>query len=166
MTVPSGPRHRALVLLGVIIMGVVALALAIGDSLLEFISTKTVDIHFQGVLHSRYSIKRWGSRPTTEPHTRLVAAGSGRIRFVVRAFSYKNLLLVAPGELHGKSTWFWENGLKRLETYWKDHKQQQVWTLWNPNGKILHQWRFKDGEVVEQRPTGPWLNQVKNQKPI
>jgi antitoxin component YwqK of YwqJK toxin-antitoxin module len=51
----------------------------------------------------------------------------------------------------GRSVWthWWPNGEKKSESTWVNKKCEGVAKTWSPSGKLLNQFRFEEGVMVE-----------------
>ena len=47
----------------------------------------------------------------------------------------------------GKATYYYENGQKRREEYYKDGKFHGLWTEWHKNGQKSREENWKDGKI-------------------
>ena len=52
------------------------------------------------------------------------------------------------GKAHGLETWWYENGKKEKEKYYKGGKEDGPWTEWDEDGKMTFQGTFKDGNEL------------------
>jgi hypothetical protein len=60
-----------------------------------------------------------------------------------------NASLTAESDLKDTWTIYWPNGKKRIESSWVSYKADGVTTHWDREGKMLRQFRYKDGALLD-----------------
>jgi antitoxin component YwqK of YwqJK toxin-antitoxin module len=52
---------------------------------------------------------------------------------------------------NGLHTEYYENGKKKVETNYKDGKEDGLWTEWYENGQKRFEGTYKDGKMISQK---------------